>query len=140
MKRWRRFLALNGAQRRVFLWSLAVSPLAALVLHWRGLAKAQTIVSGVAGLVRSDLTPVEAARMVNAAASLAGVSCLPRSLVLWTLVRERGATLRLGIARFPHEGFAAHAWVELDGVPLNDRPDIAERYAAVEAGARGLGA
>lgn len=55
--------------------------------------------------------------------------CLPRSLVLWGLLRKRGmdARLRIGVRRGPN-GFDAHAWVEHDGAVLNDRPDVAERY------------
>jgi hypothetical protein len=30
--------------------------------------------------------------------------------------------------------------VELDGAPLNDRPDVGERYASLEASGRVLGA
>lgn len=68
--------------------------------------------------------------MVDAAASLVGASCLPRSLVLWHLVRARGAMIRLGVARSALQGFAAHAWVEIDGRTLNDRTDAIADYAA----------
>lgn len=48
--------------------------------------------------------------------------CLERSLVLYYSLRRAGvgATLRLGVRAFP---FGAHAWVELDGSPVNDDRD-----------------
>ena len=139
MRRVRRLLELTATQRGTFLWSLALLPLAGAALHWRGVAEARALIARAAVARRSDLAPSEAARMVNAAASLLGVSCLTRSLVLWQLVRDRGASIRFGIARASGKRFAAHAWVELGGVPLNDRPDVAERYAALEGDVRGPG-
>jgi hypothetical protein len=55
--------------------------------------------------------------------------CLVRSLVLWSTLRRRGigAELRLGVARTGR--FAAHAGVEVDGVAVNDGPDVSARYA-----------
>jgi hypothetical protein len=48
--------------------------------------------------------------------------CLERSLTLHHVLRARGvrADLCLGVQRYP---FAAHAWVEYDGTPLNDVPE-----------------
>lgn len=75
-----------------------------------------------------------AARMVDAAAVLVRASCLPRSLVLWRLVRARGGVIRLGVARPAPQAIAAHAWIELAGRPLNDAADVAERYAPLRQG------
>lgn len=138
MKRWRRFLALDAAERRVFLSSLALLPATAVVLRWRGFAAAQAFLERMPALGGRKLASTAAARMVGAAASLVGASCLPRSLVLWRLVRAQGAVIRLGVARPSSQSIAAHAWVELAGQPLNDAPDVAERYAALEPGTHGL--
>ncbi len=43
--------------------------------------------------------------------------CLRRSLVLAGLLRAFGPKLKFGVARRP-DGIAAHAWVEINGVPL----------------------
>jgi hypothetical protein len=130
VRRWRRFLALDAAQRGVFLWSLALLPATAAALRWRGFAAAQTFIGRVPELAIGAVAPEAAARMVDAAAALVGATCVPRSLVLWRRMRSRGAIVRLGVARAAPE-FAAHAWVELDGRPLNDRPDVNDRYAAL---------
>lgn len=60
-------------------------------------------------------------------------SCLPRSLVLWHMLRRRGAPadLRIGVNNAGGR-FTAHAWVEQDGVVVNDTPDIAQRFAPVD--------
>ncbi|HUF51662.1 MAG TPA: lasso peptide biosynthesis B2 protein [Longimicrobiales bacterium] len=45
--------------------------------------------------------------------------CLEQSLILFVLLRRRGerAELKLGVRPLP---FYAHAWVEIDGVPVNE--------------------
>lgn len=49
-------------------------------------------------------------------------SCLEHALVLWWLLRRHGipADIRLG-GRKELGRFEAHAWVELEGMPLGDR-------------------
>jgi hypothetical protein len=51
-------------------------------------------------------------------------TCLPRSVVLWALLRRHGvdAELKLGVRR-GDRGFEAHAWVELEGVALDQHAD-----------------
>lgn len=60
-------------------------------------------------------------------------TCLPRSLVLWHMLRRGGAPaeLRIGVSTSGGQ-FAAHAWVEQDGIVINDATDIAERFAPVD--------
>jgi hypothetical protein len=66
---------------------------------------------------------------------LVPVTCLPHSLVLWWLLRrdQAEAVLRVGVRKATGD-LEAHAWVEHDGVVLNDRADVHERYAAFEQG------
>lgn len=56
-------------------------------------------------------------------------SCLRQSLLVWWLLRRKGMPAELRIGVRTQEGFAAHAWVEVDGQPINDAPDVAERFA-----------
>ncbi|MFI5329492.1 MAG: lasso peptide biosynthesis B2 protein [Desulfobaccales bacterium] len=72
------------------------------------------------------------ARLVRIAArySLIRLNCLPKSLALWWLLHRQGigSDLRIGVT--PKEGrLEAHAWVEFQGVPLNDQDDVHERFA-----------
>ena len=61
--------------------------------------------------------------MVNIAAthSVIRAHCLQRSLVLWSLLERNGveSELRFG-ARKENGQIQAHAWVEINGVALND--------------------
>jgi hypothetical protein len=60
-------------------------------------------------------------------------TCLPRSLVLWFLLRRQGvpAELRIGVQKSEHQ-LKAHAWVEVDHRVVNDTPDIATEYRPFE--------
>lgn len=60
-----------------------------------------------------------------------GGSCLPRSLLLWTLLRRSGANPELVVGAAPRSGagpLVAHAWVELDGRPIAEAADVRDRY------------
>jgi hypothetical protein len=49
------------------------------------------------------------------------------------MIRMRGAAaqVRIGV-RFASGTLDAHAWVELDGQPVNDRADVSTRFAAFD--------
>jgi hypothetical protein len=59
------------------------------------------------------------------------VLCLQRSTVAVWLLKESGfpAQLLLGAQQLP---FRAHAWVEVEGQVVNDKPSVAEIYAVLE--------
>jgi hypothetical protein len=77
-----------------------------------------------------------AVRMVNAAAryGLGRSSCLERSLGLWWLLRQEGiaSSVRIG-ARKSDGKFEAHAWVECEGVALNEPQQQHRHYATFDA-------
>jgi hypothetical protein len=57
-------------------------------------------------------------------------SCLPRTIVLWTLLRRRGiaADVRIGV-RYDSEGeLQAHSWLEWNGEVLNDAAEVSNQY------------
>jgi hypothetical protein len=58
-------------------------------------------------------------------------TCLIRSLSLVRALQSRGiqTELRIGV-RLESGKLDAHAWVEYQGVPVNDRHDIGARFAA----------
>ncbi len=55
--------------------------------------------------------------------------CLPRALCLRWLLGRHGipVELRIGVERRRGE-MRAHAWVERDGCPVGDGPDVADRW------------
>ena len=76
------------------------------------------------------------ARVERAVATAAALfpgraECLERSLLLYWLLRRRGVRceLRLGVQLYP---FLAHAWVERDGVVLNDVPEHVAQFAPLQ--------
>lgn len=62
-------------------------------------------------------------------------TCLRRSLALRRTLQRQGieAPLTIGVRR-GHAGIEAHAWVEVDGVPVNDDPDAVSSYSIISSG------
>ncbi len=60
-------------------------------------------------------------------------NCLSRSLTLWWLLLGQGiqTDLRIGVT-WPPGQFEAHAWIEYQGVVINDRQDVGRRYSAFD--------
>lgn len=59
------------------------------------------------------------------------VLCLQRSAVAMFLLRENGydALLMVGAQRMP---FKSHAWVEIDGIVVNDSQEVKGQYVVLE--------
>ena len=56
-------------------------------------------------------------------------TCLTRTLVLYTMLRQHGHRPRLHIgASAPARGFRAHAWISLGGAPLGEFASSLEGY------------
>ena len=57
-------------------------------------------------------------------------SCLPRSVVLWSLLQRRGigADVRIGVRCDTEGAVKAHAWLEWNGEVLNDAADVARQF------------
>jgi len=57
-------------------------------------------------------------------------SCLPRTIVLWSLLRQRGIAtdVRIGARGNSQGEFQAHAWLEWNGEVLNDVADVGRQY------------
>ena len=54
--------------------------------------------------------------------------CLEQSVAGLILLRRRGVPveMRLGVQPYP---FSAHAWLELEGVPVTESPEVVGNYA-----------
>jgi hypothetical protein len=133
-----KFLALSGAEKRFFLKAVILLPVFWLGLRLYGLARFQARLERSPLVARQEPKLEELAalgRLVNAAAhyTFAPGTCLTRSLLLRRLLRRRGinADLRIGV-RFVQGKLDAHAWVEYQGIPINDKQDVAQRFAAFD--------
>jgi hypothetical protein len=142
-ERFRRYSALERPAQALFLRAMVLLPLVALSLRWRGLRATQSSLK----LLLPDFHPEHnpslvskdaavAAHMVNAADlyGLVHPSCLAKSLTLWWLLARQGISshLRIGI-RKDSEKMEAHAWVERDGVALNEPDEHHHHYSAFDA-------
>lgn len=59
-------------------------------------------------------------------------SCLARSLVLAWLLRSRGVDAHVRIGFDSAILQAGHAWVEVNGAPVNDDSSVRDRYVAFD--------
>lgn len=142
-ERLRRFSALGRPAQSLFLRALVLLPMVALSLRWRGFRATQATLQisfSNAGQkcdsAFASKQAVLAAHMINAADRHGFVhpSCLAKSMTLWWLLGRQGidSHLRVGI-RKANERFEAHAWVERDGVALNEPDAHHHHYAAFDA-------
>ncbi len=126
----KRLWARPRAERSALFGSLIALPLLALALRLFGFKRVRAQLEKWTPLlpaVAPAVTPTQAtaiAGMVNLAArrSLYKANCLKRSLLLWWILRRYhlDSQLRIGV-RKGGTGLEAHAWVDLDGVVINDR-------------------
>jgi hypothetical protein len=142
-ERLRRFNALERDAQKLFLRAMALLPVVALSLRWRGFRATQSTLQKFLSnaIPEQDLNFVNqrlalTAHMVNAADrhGLVHPSCLAKSLALWWLLGRQGipSQLRIGI-RKENEKFEAHAWVERDGTALNEPEEHHHHYVAFDA-------
>jgi len=131
-----KFYALSWRDQQTFVAAIMQLTLLAIGLRMGGfrryLAKLQHPLQGIAPKPNPD----EAGRLaalISHAAQLTPTptTCLTRSLLLCRLLRGQGidAQLQIGV-RLASGTFEAHAWVEVAGHPVNDRPDVSEKFAA----------
>ena len=132
------YRTLSGREQKVLLASLALLPLFWLGMRLAGLQRFQAWLDRSPIARQAPLTQAEAAALgvaVNRAANhiLGPATCLTRSLLLRWLLRRFGTAsdLRIGVC-FEQGKLAAHAWVERDGIPVNDHPEAVARYAAFD--------
>lgn len=132
------YRGLSAREQKTLMVSLVLLPLFWLGLRLAGLQRFQAWLDRSPIAPRAPLTQTEAAVLgvaVNRAANhvFGPTTCLTRSLLLRWLLRRHGtpSDLRIGV-RFEEGVLAAHAWVELDGIPVNDRPELVARYEAFD--------
>jgi hypothetical protein len=86
----------------------------------------------VRALRQRTIMPEQVCQSVNLAAILyfKPVLCLQRSAATTCLLKKYGfpAEMVIGVQQFP---FLAHAWVEINGRIINDKPYISEIYAVL---------
>ena len=130
------FHNLTAMQKRTLLAAWLWLPLFWLGLRVLGLPRFQAwLLKAPARSALSLTLPVVSAlgEAVNIAARHTPfpVTCLSRSLLLGWLLHRRGVAsgLRIGV-RLTQGNLDAHAWVECNGIPVNDWPDVASSFTS----------
>jgi hypothetical protein len=139
--RLQRIGALSAAQWRVVVISTVLLAPIQVMLKSRGLKRTASSLAARSDRPLGVADTRVASEMADAVSLVAGrkmvgALCLGRSLLLWYLLRRRGmdAELVVGAKSPVDEAWMAHAWVELDGLPVNDAPDVRQNYASFDLG------
>ena len=146
--RWARFRALRIDEKRLLAVALVWLPIVQVGLRLLGYQRMRQLLSRLGTNMSTppeanrqpDAMTIEVAqrvgRIVNIAAGRRALhaTCLARSLLTWWLLHRQGVagTMVFGV---PVSGgsFAAHAWVEVAGMVVNDAPDVRDRFGELEA-------
>ncbi|KPQ20048.1 MAG: Transglutaminase-like superfamily [Halomonas sp. HL-93] len=138
----RRFIALPWARKREILWLARKLIWIDRQLKLCGLVSARKALLELPDLPNNlfvDISPRQIARTLDQAARISigkNETCLRRSLLLWWILTKRCAQpqLRVGVA-LRDGNLKAHAWVEIDGQPVNEKMNISNLYKPIELGA-----
>lgn len=140
-----RFSALEPGARGIFLRAVALLPVISFSLRIRGFRATQLSLQKYlpevesSGSDHSDLKKTAraalTARMVRSAAyrGLGNATCLDNSLALWWLLARQGIESKVRIGtRKAGEKFEAHAWVECEGIALNEPEELHKHFGAFD--------
>ena len=139
-RKYRTLSELSAAERSLLICALWLLPVVAIALQVKGLRFTQDLLILAFRSRRSNSEPSASqiwttVRMVKTAANYyqPWANCLKKSLVLWILLRDRGiiSEIRIGVQR-ESTTFSAHAWVEYQGIVLNDSDDVHQRFQAFD--------
>ncbi len=144
MRNWDRLKTLTAAERKLLLQALVLLPVVHGCLKCLGYFRLVSFMEARLPLARkpggspfAEMQPraAAAARMVSIAAFSGPyrAGCLRRSLVLVILLRRQGieGELVFGTRRIA-QSLEAHAWVEIQGIVINDHPHIRQQYTPLE--------
>jgi hypothetical protein len=144
MNKWRKLRGLSWPERRLLLQAAVALPAVAALIRVKGLRRCQALLARLTPAAngpgpKADGSAESHARTVVrvvAAAAAHGpyrANCLQQSVTLWWLLRRRGLESELRIGTRKEGGrFDAHAWVEFQGLTLNESRDVHARYTAFE--------
>jgi hypothetical protein len=131
--------ALPARDRRPLAEAFVVLPAVVLAVRWLSVRRVAALIAPTPPTAAGRAEAVVRARrlaqlmMIAVRHGVLAGNCLSRSFALcWLLRRERIAgELRIGVRRDAGT-LLAHAWVEVAGEPINDRPDVREWYSAFD--------
>jgi hypothetical protein len=142
-ERLRRYRALDAESRALFWRAIRLLPRVVLSLRVRGYARTEASLHSHAiaqpdqVIAEHKVAPIIAktARMVRSASHFGPfrATCLAQSLTLWLLLQQQNISSAIKIGVRKNAGrLEAHAWVERDGIALNETDAVHEHYAPFE--------
>lgn len=132
------FFSLSFLEKFLLIQAIFLLPLIHLSLKLKGVKYTEKILTDLASKTKiknQDITLVfMTAKMVKIASKYQSwATCLRRSLVLWYLLKKQGFDSKLCIGVRKEKGdFEAHAWVEFQGIPLNENDHLKEMFVTFE--------
>ena len=138
VRKLKKFLALTGKEKRLFLHAWVFLPLFEAGVRTLGLKRVvrnvscrprESPVDDSLEQIRRDAVVIQQA----ANQSLVPVRCLARTLYLWRSLLKRGieSDLCIGVDKGGAAGFDAHAWLEKDDEILNDTAAAVSRFHVI---------
>ena len=128
----------SKSDRALLTQAMLLLPVVATSLKTVGLRRTQSWLEKEAFASTGSATEQTRANVRRAAQMVATAcrqypfrsDCLPRTIVLWSLLRHRGidGNVRIGVRSDTQGEFQAHAWLEWNGEVINDAGDVAEQY------------
>jgi hypothetical protein len=133
------FWQLDPQDRSLFAESLVLSVAIALGFATVGVRRTREALERVplAGGRREQVSTVlgSAVRLQRIAQRTVGFegTCLARSMALWAILRRRriATELRIGVRKVA-DRIEGHAWLEFDGIPINENSAITATYQVFE--------
>lgn len=154
MNSFRKLKQLSADERRLLTQALALLPLTFCGVYALGVTRWQRFLTRLASfgtsanrssnptsalrspLVSGDTRTSEQAKVIARAVKIAAerglfqANCLQQTLVLWCLLRRNHIEGEIRFGARKQEGeVQAHAWVELDGVALNEASDVCLHFS-----------
>jgi Transglutaminase-like superfamily len=139
-RKYRTLFELSDLERSILFQALWLLPIVAILVQFKGMRFTQELLLRLPLRKLSSPDPIETqiwrtVRMVRVAVRYQQLwsNCLKQSLVLWILLRSQDiiSEVRIGVQK-ESDKFAAHAWVEYQGVILNDTDDVHQRFQAFD--------
>ena len=145
-----KFRRLSRSDRRLYLQSVLLLPVIHCALTGLGYARLRALMERWIPL-KSTARPVSESEAYQRASDITRIvsvaaqhgfyraSCLRKSLLTWGFLRRDGITSALCFGvRMSDRRLEAHAWLEYNGMVLNDSANIHEQYQALDEALPGI--
>lgn len=138
-----KFVQLSPGNRRLLFQALLLLPIIHIALFFLGYSRLRGIMEKLIPLKRIATQETETevlhqawdiARIVAIAAQrgLYRATCLRRSLLVWWFLRKENISSEICFGvRMVNQMLEAHAWVECDGIVINDAASVHENFQAL---------